>query len=157
MFAGKARAYPSEAPLRLSTLGKAPGLPHWEACYLQRLLALLRLLVVLWLSFQHTYVSLGVNGWSGRGIRCDGLDGFCDGRGRDCSSRRPSLHPNILEDRRKSKIRGFSGFAAAAGAAGTVGLSDGLRQIREESEADGERDKSEIGPRCRIHKTSFSS
>ncbi len=37
------------------------------------------------LFFQNTYVNLGVNGWSGRGVRCDGLDGYCDGRGSDCS------------------------------------------------------------------------
>ena len=57
------------------------------------------------------------------------------------------MHPNILEDRRKSKIGGFSGFSAVTGAAGGVGLSEGLRRIREDEELGGERTKPEVGPR----------
>jgi len=37
MFAGKAKAYPSEAPFRFSTLGYAPGLSHKHKTRLERL------------------------------------------------------------------------------------------------------------------------
>ncbi len=37
MFVGKARAYPSEAHLRFSTLGQAPGLTHKYKTRLERL------------------------------------------------------------------------------------------------------------------------
>jgi hypothetical protein len=36
MFAGKARAYPSEAPFRCSTLGQALGLTHKYSNRLER-------------------------------------------------------------------------------------------------------------------------
>ncbi len=37
MFAGKARAYPSEAPFRCCILGYAPGLTHKHKTKLERL------------------------------------------------------------------------------------------------------------------------
>jgi hypothetical protein len=37
MLAGKAGAYPSEAPLRHSTIGKAPGLDHKHYTRMERL------------------------------------------------------------------------------------------------------------------------
>jgi len=37
MFAGKAGAYPSEAPFRFSTLGEAPGLAQRQETRLERL------------------------------------------------------------------------------------------------------------------------
>ena len=96
--------------------------------------------------YQHTtYANVGVNGWSGRGIRCDGLNGLCDGRGSDCSARRGSLHPNALyEDRKVNTEKAGLGAGVAAAA---FGASVGVRPIQEEPEDEFIGSRVELGPR----------
>lgn len=103
---------------------------------------------------QNTYVNFGVNGWSGRGIRCDGLDGYCDGRGTDCAGRRESLHPNAFNDhgRREKAVGAASGFAAVAGGAVLTGRLFGDDEEHEIGGGGG-RGKADVGPRDSVRTT----
>ena len=98
--------------------------------------------------YQNNFVNLGVNGWSGRGVRCDGLDGYCDGYGSDCTGRRKSIHPNLLDGKVREVGAREAGVGVGVGiAAGALGS---LREIEEEREGDEGKDKVDVGPRISV-------